>query len=409
MGLFRQTFEHREINGYTNQEFMRLLGINVGNIDKNKLSEITYFTCLKLLSESVAKLPLKLYQETEKGIQRATNHYLYNLLKSRPNPYHSAWNFWAAVEMVKNHDGNAYVYMDIQQGKTKGLYPLPSGGVKIWVDNAGIISNENAIWYVYNDGKGNEYKLHHQKVLHFKTSTSTDGGITGLSVQDCLKVSVENAQSGQNFINNYFKNGLFAKGLLQYTGDIDDKSRKMMQSKFESMANGIQNAGRILPVPLGFSFTTIDSNMQTAQFLEINKYTALQIAAAFGIKPNQINNYERSTYSNVEFEQTSFYVDTMLSILTMYEQEMTYKLLSENERAQGYFFKFNVDAILRASFKERMDAYAVAINNAIMSPNEARRKEDMPDDPDGNTLITNGNYIPLKDVGKQYQNQNKSI
>ena len=411
MGIFRQTQENRDINGYSNEEFLRLLGINTVDVSKDKLGEITYFTCLKLLSESVAKLPLKLYKETANGKEKATDHYLYSLVKTRPNLYMSSWSFWTTIELNRNHYGNAFVYIDTanrgkNRGKIKGLYILPSNSVKIWVDDAGIISKDNAIWYIYKDKQDKEYKINHQQILHFKTSISLDG-ITGLSVQDILKVSVENAQAGEKFINSYFKNGLFAKGLLQYTGDISDGAVTKMQDKFESMANGIKNAGRILPVPLGFSFSTLNNSMADSQFLELNKYTALQIAAAMGIKPNQINNYEKATHSNVEFEQTSFYVDTLLSILTMYEQELTYKLLTEGERGAGYYFKFSVDAMLRANFETRMNGYATAVNNGIMKPNEAREKEDLPTDADGNKLIVNGNYIPLSMVGKQWDKSKK--
>ncbi|UVI32081.1 phage portal protein [Paenibacillus spongiae] len=394
--------EQRDINGYSNEEFMRLLGINVGSVDKDKLSEITYFTCLRLLSESIAKLPLKLYrEEAGKGIVKATDHYLYQKMKTRPSPFLSSFNFWSSIELNRNHFGNAYAYIEMNRGKVKWLHILPSDRVKIWLDNIGLISNENALWYIFTDQQNKEHKIHHQQILHFKTSMSLDG-ITGLSVQDCLKISVENAQAGQKFVNNYFKNGLFAKGLLQYTGEIEDSKRKVMQQKFESMSNGIQAAGRILPVPLGFSFSTINTDMVSSQFLELSKFTSLQIAASMGIKPNQINNMERSTHSNIEFEGLSFYIDTLLSNLTQYEQEVNFKLLGEKERERGHFWKWNVDAILRADFKTRMDGYAVAINNGFMKPNEARQKEDWPEEEDGNKLIVNGNYIPLSMVGQQY-------
>jgi HK97 family phage portal protein len=320
LGFFRKTLQYRDINGYSNEEFMRLLGINTVSVDKDKLGEITYFTCIKLLSESIAKLPLKLYQETDNGTSKATDHYLYSLMKTRPNPYQSTWNFWTSVELNKNHYGNCYVYIHTVRGKVKGLYILPFSGVTVWIDDAGLFSSDNAVWYFYKDGVGKDYKFTHNEVLHFKTSVSLDG-ITGLAVQDILIINVENAQSGQKFINNYFKNGMFAKGLLQYTGDIADDKRKIMQTKFESMANGIANAGRILPVPLGFSFSTLDNKLTDSQFLELNKYTSLQIAGAFGIKPDQINDYTAAKFNNVELQQQSFYVDTLLSILTQYEQE----------------------------------------------------------------------------------------
>jgi HK97 family phage portal protein len=411
LGLFGKSIENRDINGYSNEEFFRLLGIPIGSVDKSKLSEITYFTCCKLLSESVAKLGLKLYREKDKGKEKATDHYLYNLLKLRPNIYQSSWNFWSTIEFNKNHYGNSYVYIDTNAkgrnaGKIKGLYILPSESVQIWVDDAGIISRDNAIWYIYKDKTGKEYKINHQQILHFKTSVTSDGGIAGLSVQDILKTSIENAQYGQNFINNYFKQGLFAKGLLQYTGDIEGKDGsaiKTMQKKFESMASGISNAGRILPVPLGFSFSTINTSMTDAQFLELNKYTALNIAAAFGIKPSQINNLERSTHSNIEFEQLSFYIDTLLSTLTMYEQELSYKLLTNSEINNGYFFKFNVDSILRADTKTRFEAYGLAIEKGWLSPNEVREKEDLSPKNNADDLICNGNMQKVQDVGALYK------
>lgn len=411
MGIFKRTEKRSSTSSqYTltdDQAFLQMLGIDATSLDVNKLGEITYFTCMKILAESIAKLPLKLYKETDSGIEEAKDHYLYNLMKLRPNQYMSAWNFWACVEINKNHFGNTFVYLDTEiigkkAGQIKGLYLLPSDRVQIWIDNEGIISKDNALWYVYTDNAGKEYKIMNTQILHFKTSTTFDG-IRGLSVQQVLRMNIENAQSGSNFINNYWKNGMMIKGLLQYTGDINDGSMKKMQAKFENMANGIQNAGRILPVPFGFNFTTLgNTSMADNQFLEINRYTALQIGASMGIKPNQLNQSTKDNKGNVENEQRSFYIDTLLSVLTMYEQEMTYKLLLPSEVAKNYHFKFDIDIITRASFESRIQAYASGINNSIFTPNECRAKEGLPFKTEGNVLIANGNYIPLSKVGDQY-------
>jgi hypothetical protein len=98
------------------------------------------------------------------------------MLKTRPNQYISAWNFWATVQLNYNFSMEIlYVYIDTvstgrSSGKVKGLYIIPSDTVQIWVDNAGIISNDNAVWYIYMDSAGKEYKLNHQQVLHFKSA-----------------------------------------------------------------------------------------------------------------------------------------------------------------------------------------------------------------------------------------------
>lgn len=404
--LFRKQ-EKRSTYTLQDAEMAELLGIEVDGISSNKMKEATYFTCMKILMETVSKLPLKLHKETNNGVEKATNHYLYNLLKLRPNPYMSSSSFWKMCEFQRNEHGHAIIYIDSYKGgknagKVKGLYPLDMRYIEVWVDDKGIIGKNNALWYVYRDGKGNEYKLKDENILHFLGLTGD--GITGMAVKDYLKVSIENAQSGQQYTNNYFKGGLFAKGILQYTGDISPENQKKMQSRFEGMASGIKNAGKILPVPLGFSYQSINSTMADAQFLEINELTIRQIASAFGIKMHQINELSRATHSNVAEMQKSFYIDTLQATLTMIEQELSYKLLTEKEREQGYFFEFNVDSILRSSFETRIEALGKAVDKGIYTINEARQVENKSriDHKYADSLIFNGNAIPIDMLGQQY-------
>ena len=138
-------------------------------------------------------------------------------------------------------------------------------------------------------------------------------------------------------------------------------------------------------------------------FFELKKFNALQIAGALGIKPNQINDYEKSSYSNSEMQQLSFYVDTMLFILKQYEEELNYKLLSKDEIEEGLFFKFNEKVILRTDSKTQIEALSKAVNNGIYTPNEAREYMDKPSEIGGDILIVNGNYIPITKVGEQYK------
>ncbi len=288
------------------------------------------------------------------------------------------------VEYQRNEYGFSVVYIDTKErgrhaGRVRALYPLDMSKVTIYYDNAGIINKENAIWYVYQDDNGNEYKFKDDKALRFVGMTPN--GITGMPVRQYLKTLVENAQSGQQFVNNYFKGG-------------------------ERMSSGIKNAGKILPVPVGFNFQPINSSMVDAQFLELNQLTMQQIAAAFGVKMHQINSLDRATHSNIYQQQKEFYVDTLQPILEMYEQEMTYKLLTQKEKEQGYFIRFNVDSILRSSPKERAEYLQLMANNGFISRNEGRKYENYPriDHPNADTLIMNGNAIPIDKVGDQYSN-----
>ena len=113
-----------------------------------------------------------------------------------------------------------------------------------------------------------------------------------------------------------------------------------------------------------------------------------------------MNNYDKGNYANVETQQRSFYVDTLLYILKHYEEEISYKLLLSDEFQSGYCFKFNVNGILRADFAIQMEGLSKGVNNAIYTPNEAREFVDLPRKKGGDELMCNGNYIPLTSVGK---------
>ncbi|PUF85767.1 MULTISPECIES: phage portal protein [unclassified Geobacillus] len=386
----------------TSPTLLQWLGIDP-DTPKDKLSEATYFACLKILAESLGKLPLKMYQNTEKGIVKSDKMDLYNILKLRPNPYMTSTVFWSTVEMNRNHYGNAYVWCRFQGPQLKDLWIMPSQDVTVVVDDQGILGTKDKIWYRYNDRHtGKMYTFSSDEVMHFKTSSTFDG-LIGMPVRDILKATVDGALESQNFMNNLYKTGLTGKAVLEYTGDLNQEARDRLVKGFEQFANGSKNAGKIIPVPLGMKLVPLDIKLTDSQFFELKKYTTLQIAAAFGIKPNQINDYEKSSYASAEAQNLAFYVDTLLYILKQYEEEITYKILSDKMIRDGYFWKFNVNVILRADIKTQMEALAKGVNNGIYTPNEARSYLDLPAEEGGDMLMVNGNYIPITMVGQQYK------
>jgi HK97 family phage portal protein len=383
-------------------KMLEWLGIDP-DIPKDKLSEATYFACMKILAESMGKMPLKMYQSTEKGIVKSDKTDLYTVFKLRPNPYMTSTVFWSTVEMNRNHHGNSYVWQRFKGPELKDLWIMPSEDVSIVIDDAGLLGTKDKMWYRYTDRHTRKvYTFNSDEVMHFKTSMTFDG-ITGMAVKDILKSTMEGNLESQRFMNNLYKTGLTGKAVLEYTGDLDKDAKDRLVKGFEDFANGSKNAGKIIPVPLGMKLVPLNIKLTDSQFFELKKYSALQVAAAFGIKPNQINDYEKSSYASAEAQNLSFYVDTLLYPLKQYEEEITYKSLSSQLINAGYFFKFNVNVILRADIKSQMEALAKGVNNAIYTPNEARGYLDLPAEAGGDILMTNGNYIPINLVGSQYQ------
>lgn len=379
--------------------------LGIDDVKEDALSEATYFACLKVLSEAVGKLPLKLLRHTKDGgIDSAQTHPLWYKLHDRPNPYQSASIFWSTVEYNRNHFGNAYVWIE-GAGRNMRLWILPSTSVKVWYDDARLFSDIPDIYYLYSGGS-KMYRFGSEEILHFRGS-NTFNGIVGISVQEQLKKMIGGGIKSQKLINDMYDSGFTSKAVLQYTGSLNDANVKAFVQGIEAYAKGkykAEGVTGIIPIPLGASLTPLNIKLADNQFLELRQYTALQIASAFGIKPYQIGDYTKSSYSSAEAQQLSFLVDTLLYILKQYEEELTYKLLTAEEIENGYYFKFNVDVMLRADFKTKIETLSKATNNFLMTPNEARLKLDLGRKPGGDRLLGNGASIPVEYTGSQYTN-----
>ncbi len=366
-------------------------------------TEITYFTCLKLLSESLAKMPLKLHKDGDTKFDNSESFDFLDLLKFRPNSSMSSSTFWSTIEQLRNHYGNAYVLIryDIKRKKYGATKRIKSFDI---LNNQyiSVYYNDGSLTYHYDDYSNNvHFVATSDEILHFKTSSSFNG-LTGRAVQDILYNSISTNHNSQDFLYNSYKNGVSSRMVLQYETTIDRHLKDTLIRNLEQYANGVENAGKIVPIPDGMELKPLDFRLTEAQFLEIRKYTALQIAGAFGVKPDMINDYVKSSYASSESQQLSFYVDTLQYILKIYEDELNYKLLTKKQRNDGYFFKFNEKVLLRTDSSTQAEMLSKYINNGIYTPNEARAVLDLPLHDDGNKLIVNGNYIPLDIVGYQY-------
>lgn len=387
------------------------------NLDENNAtSEVTYFTCLKVLSEGIAKLPLDLQEvSNDGGIRDLKEEPLWRTVRVRPNPYMSPSSFWTIVENCRNHYGNAYVYIDRDTEKGVTLWPLSSGCMRIMMigpdkTNPGLRESDDVL-YIYNDpDNGQEYVFPSEDILHFRSS-SIFGGLVGLSVQEKLKTSIYGAKRSQKMLNELYDSNFVPKAVLMFDGtaEMDQKNQetylKMLQDYVEGKNSGAKS---FLPLSRGTTVQPLNIRLTDGQFLELRQYTALQIAAAFGIKPNHLNDYTKSSYANSETQQLAFYTDTMLYNLKQYEEEMIYKLLSYEQQAKGWRFKFNIAAVLRGDTKSQVESLTQGISCGLYTPNEARRNIDLPNKPGGDRLYFNGSNIPVQDAGIQYREQEQS-
>ncbi len=295
MGLFKRLLNAvtaKDTADLNEEKLLQWLGIDPSRPEA--ISEATYFACLKILSETMGKLPLKYFEEDLNGGRvRASPEPGIQMLLERPNAIMTPATFWSTLEANCEHYGNSYAWIQqtfVRHGryggecKTLGYWPMQSECVEVLMDDVGVFGNKGQLYYRYTDPKSSqEYVFRQDSVLHFKTWFTWDG-IMGKAVRDILKGMVSGSGYSQKYLEKLYESGLTASSVLQYTGDLDEKLRQKLQKKYNDLLAGAKNAGKVVALPVGMTLTPLSYKLTDAQFLELRKYSALQIAAAFGVK-----------------------------------------------------------------------------------------------------------------------------
>ena len=363
------------------------------------LAEITYFTCLKTLSEALGKMPCYLITAQKERIQGHDTGYFLN---TSPNNYMTPLQMFTFLEYNRNHYGNGYCYIArLPNGKIRGFYPLDSRAVQIWVDNTQAEVTARRYYYRYTDGQnGKIYWLNPEDVLHVKSWVTEQSGLAGKSVREILASAFAGAKASSRFLNDLYQKGLTANAVVKYIGDLNRDEQGQLLDRIEEQAR--ENGRRLISLPVGFDIQRLDLSLSDSQFAELKKYSALQIAGAFGVEPIYLNDYSKSSYANSSMQSLSFYINTLLYNISIYEQEMNRKLLTRAEIDAGKGFKFNVAVILRGDPTQQADVLQKMVQSGIYSVNDALSLLDRPPCENGDVHMVNGSYVKLEDIGKAY-------
>lgn len=367
-----------------------------GLIDSG-LNESTYFKCIKILSESVAKIPLNIKQSTENGENKVKNHYLFDLLRNRPNEYMSSIDFFKAMEATRQHKGDAFALIcRDSKGKIIGLYPIDV--TRLIVDNVGLCKSnkKNKILVEYTVG-GKAYDCLYSEVLHLKGFTMD--GINSKAIKNVLNGLIETNRGALSYQRELFKNGLTNKAVVQFATDIKNENElKKAQDKFNRLYS---SKGRILTVPAGYTITPLNLSLADSQFEQLKKLNAIDLATAFGVPPYMLGFTEGYNNNSLEQSNLSFLNSTLLILLESIEQELNYKLLTAEERRNGLYFEFNQGVLLRTDSKTQAEILTSYVASGIYTPNEARLILGLLKAKDGDDLIVNSGVLKMKDIGKK--------
>lgn len=371
--------------------------------EKSAMQIATVYACVRLLAESVAQLPLHLYRSLENdGQEKAKDHPLYKILYREPNPDMTSFSFWEAVMTHLLLWGNSYsqVVRD-SRNNVLGMYPLLP-------ENVEIDRTENGeLYYIYhaytNEVPGEKNKdiiFRRDEILHIPGLSFN--GLVGFSPIAMMKNSLGTTMAVEKYGSSFFRNGAQPSGVLEHPGVLKDPQK--IRDNWTKAYGGAGNAHRVAVLEEGMTYKPISLPPEDSQFLSTREFGVEEICRIFRVPPHMVQDLKRATFSNIEHQSIDFVVHTLDPWLVRIEKAIVKDLLLDKEKDE-YFPKFNVDGLLRGDYKSRMDGYSVGISTGIISPNEARRKENMPALPEeegGDFHIVNGTFIKLKDVGQQY-------
>ena len=409
MNLFKGWFKRKPTNSLNGSGYRFMMGGSTSGKHVNERSAMqmtAVYACVRILSESIASLPVHLYQnETEGSKVRAVKHPLYRILHDEPNPEMTSFVFRETLMTHLLLWGNAYAQI-IRNGKGEviGLYPLMPNRMTVDRDAFGRIC------YCYqmqdsdaHTGKTGNVTLKPSDVLHIP-GLGFDG-LVGYSPIAMAKNAIGLSIATEEYGARFFANGATPGGILEFPGTV-----KNPESIRESWNKGFSgnNAHKVAILEEGMKYTPISISPEQAQFLETRKFQIDEIARIFRVPPHMVGDLEKSSFSNIEQQSLEFVKYTLEPWIIRWEQSLNRALLSETEKSD-YFVKFNVDGLLRGDYQSRMNGYAIGIQNGFMSPNDVRTLECLdliPDELGGNKYMCNGNMIDIASVGNQYQTDN---
>jgi HK97 family phage portal protein len=359
----------------------------------NALTYPPVMTCVRILAEIEASLPLHVYRDTDAGKERASGHPSYRILHDEPNPEMSAALFRLYQRQNRALWGNAYALPEWDgAGRLRHLWPLRPDWMSVYRNTAGTKIFEYRPAYGPREGKYLEGEIIHVRGM--------GDDLVGFSPIRLARESIGLGKAAERFGASFFRNGARMSGVLQVEGRVRDLSQA--QKDFDEKYAGASKAGRVLVMDQGSKFVSTSIPPDDAQFLETRSFQRSDLYGIYGVPPHMAGDTEKSTSWGTGIEQQfiGFVVLTVAPSTTLAEQEYNRKLLGG-----GLYCKHSLSGLMRGDAKSRAEFYAVMVMHGIMTRDEVRELEDLNRRGGAADVLTaQSQNVPLDQMGQQ-QNQ----
>lgn len=333
------------------------------------------YASVKVLAESVAQLPLHLYRRDGDAKERATDHALYALLHDAPNEWTSAAEFKQDMQTALCLHGNAFAFINRLSGQVRELVQIPSDRVEVLTDRRTM---EPSYRVLTGDDTTRIYGR--EDILHLRT-IGLEPNI-GLSPIIQAREAIGLALVMEEHAARLFGAGARPAGVLKLERPITPDALNRIKESWADAHGGGENSGKTAILEGGLDFKPIQFSSVDLQFQELRRWQIGEIARVFRIPLHMLQDLERTTHANAESMGRQFLTLTLSPWLELWEGAIKRSLLTPEERGQ-YYAEYQTDALARADLAQRFEAYAKAVTNGLLSPNEVRAAENRSPYPGG--------------------------
>lgn len=351
-----------------------------GVINNTLETNETIFSAITKLSNSMASLPLKLYEN-----YKVVNNDVSELLTVSPNNSMSSFDFINQIETCRNEKGNAYVLIERDVfAQPEKLYLINPDVVQMAIEN-----NSKELFYMIHATTGNELVVHNTDMLHFKHIVASNM-VQGVSPIDVLKNTMDFDNALREF--NLAEMQKPESFILKYGTNVSKEKREDVLSDFKSFYE--ENGGILFQEP-GVEIDPLSKKYVSEDMVASENLTRERVANVFQLPAVFLNAKGGTNFTKNE-ELNRFYLQhTLLPIIKQYEEEFNRKLLTKNDRQKGQYFKFNVKSLLRADSATQAEVYFKAVRSGYYGINEIREWEDLPPVEGGDKPMISGDLYPI--------------
>lgn len=353
------------------------------------------FSVITRLANIVSSLPVHLY----KSQKEMDTDDVAKLVRTQPNPSMTAFSLINQMEVSRNSDGNGYILIE------RDVNGVP---VKLWpIDPKTVVvkrnTDDNSIWYEISSTEIHAL-VFNTEMIHVRHITPLSG-VVGISPIDVLRGPLAFQKAVEDFsLDEMSKKDAY---IIKYDRSVSPEKREAMIHDFQRMIK--ENGGAVVQEK-GFEYERFEGKFQPADLKTAESITRARIANAFNVPLAFLNESSDGKGGSSSNEQLmiEFVKTTLIPIVRQYEAEFNRKLLTEQQRKNGFYFKFSVNGLLRGDTAARTNFYQMMLRNGIATPNDLRKLEDMPaiDESNANKLWFSGDLYPIDMAGQRQPSNN---